>query len=104
MNFYQLSTADNVEPVNESKPMAEPTNKYPENVPGPYYVDDTCIDCDRCRSTAPDFFTRQDDGGYTYVHRQPKTPEEIAQTEAARLDCPTDSIGNDGGMQPNANG
>src|ERR1700750_2435941 len=33
--------------------MADPANKYPENVSGPYYVDDQCIDCDLCRETAP---------------------------------------------------
>ncbi len=76
--------------------MAEPSNKYPENVPGPYYVDDTCTDCDLCRSNAPDFFTRQDAFGYTYVRRQPRTAEELAEAEAARLGCPTESIGNDG--------
>jgi ferredoxin len=77
--------------------MAEPTNKIPDNVPGPYYVDDTCIDCDRCRSNAPSFFRRQEDGIYSYVYRQPRNPEEIAEVEDALRDCPTDSIGNDGG-------
>ena len=96
MHFYQFLKSDTVAPINESKPMAEPTNKVPENVPGPYYVDDTCIDCDMCRSTAPDFFARFDAGGYTYVHRQPQTPEEFARAEEGRLSCPTDSIGNDG--------
>jgi ferredoxin len=76
--------------------MPDSTNKPSENVPGSYYVDDTCIDCDFCRSEAPAFFTRQEIHGYTYVHRQPVTPEEIAQAEAARLGCPTDSIGSNG--------
>lgn len=76
--------------------MAERQNKTPENVPGAYYVDDTCIDCDLCRSMAPAFFTRQDTDGYTYVRRQPVTPEEIALAEEGRLACPTESIGNDG--------
>ena len=98
MNFTQLF----LHPLLSSTPtestlMAEPSNKHPENVPGPYYVDDTCIDCDQCRSNAPAFFVRLDTGMYTYVHRQPRTPEEFAQAEAARLGCPTESIGNDGG-------
>lgn len=80
----------------ESKPMADRNNKPAENVPGAYYVDDTCIDCDLCRSNSPDFFTRNDDGGYTYVERQPVTPEEVLQAEECRLACPTESIGNDG--------
>ena len=85
--------------IKETKPiqlMADHTQKFPENVPGPYYVDDTCIDCDMCRSDAPKFFIRQDDGGHTYVYRQPVTADEIAEAEAARLACPTESIGNDG--------
>lgn len=76
--------------------MPDLTSKYPENVPGKYYVDASCIDCDRCRSTAPEFFIRQDDGGYSFVHRQPETPEEIALAEAAKDECPTESIGHDG--------
>jgi ferredoxin len=76
--------------------MADYKHRVPENVPGRYYVDDTCIDCDQCRSIAPHFFIRQDVGGYTYVHRQPVTEEEIALAEEAMLSCPTETIGNDG--------
>ena len=76
--------------------MAEPTNKTPENVPGPYYVDDTCIDCDMCREIAPQIFKRHDDGAYSYVYRQPVTKEEIASAEEALAHCPTETIGNDG--------
>ncbi len=76
--------------------MADLNNIAEQNVPGRYYVDDTCIDCDLCRSEAPEFFVRFEDEGYTYVHRQPRTEEEIAKAEEARLSCPTESIGNDG--------
>ena len=76
--------------------MANRNDKPPQNVPGPYYVDATCIDCDLCRNAAPQFLTRYDEGGFTYVYRQPVGSEEIGQAEAARLLCPTDSIGNDG--------
>jgi len=76
--------------------MADPDHRMPESVPGRYYVDDTCIDCDLCRETAPQFFRRQDDGGYSVVYRQPETAEEIAVAEAAREGCPTETIGNDG--------
>lgn len=78
--------------------MATKQQKTPENVPGAFYVDDTCIDCDVCRHTAPEFFKRFDEGGYTVVVRQPQTPEEIALAEEALSGCPTDSIGNDGGV------
>jgi len=76
--------------------MANPKDKAPENVPGPYYNDLTCVDCGLCPEIAPLIFKRQDDGGYAYVFRQPVTPEEIALAEEARESCPTESIGNDG--------
>jgi ferredoxin len=76
--------------------MADKTNKLPENVSGPYYVDDQCIDCDACRETAPAFFHRNDDRGYSYVHRQPTTPQEKAQCEEALEGCPVEAIGRDG--------
>ena len=76
--------------------MANRNDKPTQNVPGPYYVDTTCIDCDLCRNAAPPFLRRYDEGGYTYVYRQPVSAEEIVLAEEARLICPTDSIGNDG--------
>ena len=76
--------------------MAEKINRLPENAPGPFYVDDSCIDCDLCRSTASDFFRRDEEIGMSIVYRQPVTPEEIALAEQAKEACPTESIGSDG--------
>lgn len=76
--------------------MADSTEKHFLNVPGRYYNDSTCIDCDLCREMAPAIFRRSDDDGATYVWRQPETGTEIALAEEARLACPTESIGNDG--------
>jgi ferredoxin len=76
--------------------MANKNERLPENIRGAYYVDVTCIDCDMCRSTAPDSFRRNDDIGFSVVYRQPTTSEELKQAEEARLGCPTESIGNDG--------
>lgn len=76
--------------------MADKQLKNPENVPGKYYVDNTCIDCDLCRNIAPKSFTRHDEGGYSIVFKQPDTAEEKAQAEEARASCPTETIGNDG--------
>jgi len=42
--------------------MADVANKYAENVPGKFYVDDQCIDCDLCRETGAANFKRNDDG------------------------------------------
>ena len=75
--------------------MADKANKYPDNVPGKYFVDNQCIDCDLCRETAPNNFTRSDEGGYSYVQKQP-TAEEEAQCKEAMEGCPVEAIGNDG--------
>ena len=75
--------------------MADVANRYPENVPGKYYVDNQCIDCDLCRETAPNNFKRNEDGGYTYVFNQP-TGDEEARCKEAQEGCPVEAIGNDG--------
>ena len=76
--------------------MAERTERLNENVKGPYYVDSTCIDCDMCRSTAPDFFRRDEEIGMSVVYRQPDTETGRELAEEALHDCPTGSIGSDG--------
>ena len=76
--------------------MADKTNRLPQNVAGAYYVDSSCVDCDLCRNTAPDFFNRDEETGFSFVYRQPVTPEESGLAEEAKLGCPTESIGNDG--------
>ena len=76
--------------------MADVANKYPENVSGKYYVDNQCIDCDLCRETAPDNFKRNEDGGYSFVYKQPETPEEEARCKEAKEGCPVEAIGDNG--------
>lgn len=76
--------------------MADPTQKTTNNVAGPFYVDETCIDCDLCRETAPTIFRRDEANGVSYVWKQPTTAEERALAEDALQGCPTDTIGNDG--------
>ncbi|MCA1817039.1 MAG: ferredoxin [Acidobacteria bacterium] len=76
--------------------MADRTDKVAQNVAGAYYVDSACIDCDVCRDTAPDNFTRHDTGGYSYVFKQPQTDDERALCEEALLSCPVEAIGSDG--------
>lgn len=76
--------------------MANKGDKHPENVKGRYYVDTECIDCDVCRDTAPMNFTRQDDGGYSYVFKQPENDEEEEMCREAMESCPVEAIGNDG--------
>jgi ferredoxin len=76
--------------------MADVANKYPENVPGKFYVDNQCIDCDLCRETAPDNFKRNEDGGYSVVCKQPASPEEEARCKEAKEGCPVEAIGDNG--------
>src|SRR5260370_6448731 len=77
------------------KTMADVANKYAENVAGAFYVDDQCIDCDLCRETAPASFKRNDDGGHTYVYKQPETPEEEALCKEAMEGLPCEAVGDD---------
>src|SRR5262249_8344303 len=63
----------------------------PENVPGAFFVDDTCIDCDACRQLAPDTFT--DFGDYSVVYQQPENPDQLRLALMALVACPTGSIG-----------
>jgi len=76
--------------------MAVYSNKYADNILGKFYVDDQCIDCDLCRETAPDNFTRNEDGGYSYVYKQPVSPAEEALCKEAMEGCPVEAIGSDG--------
>jgi ferredoxin len=76
--------------------VADPNDRVEENVAGAYYVDMNCIDCDVCRDTAPDNFTRSDENGYSFVYKQPATEDERAMCEEAMAACPVEAIGNDG--------
>ena len=76
--------------------MAKPHLKHPDNQPGRFYVDTRCVDCDVCRDTAPDNFSRNNRAGYAYVLRQPETAEELELCREALGVCPVDAIGCDG--------
>lgn len=76
--------------------MADNTDKNEGNVPGKFYVDSSCIDCDLCRETAPNNFGRNDDEGYSIVTKQPVNEEEEAACVEAMESCPVEAIGDDG--------
>src|SRR5690242_4968946 len=65
--------------------------QLPENVPGDFFVDSTCIDCDACRQIAPETFA--EDGEYSVVYQQPQNEDEIKRALMALVACPTGSIG-----------
>lgn len=76
--------------------MAETKDRLPDNATGRFYVDKMCIDCDVCRDTAPANFTRNDKKEYSYVYKQPETPEELELCKESLMACPVDAIGDDG--------
>ncbi|NJR66891.1 MAG: MBL fold metallo-hydrolase [Leptolyngbyaceae cyanobacterium CRU_2_3] len=71
--------------------MAHPHQRRPENIPGDFYVDLTCIDCDTCRWMAPEVF--YEIGDQSAVYHQPNTEVERLHAMQALLSCPTASIG-----------
>ena len=76
--------------------MAIKENKTEGNVPGKFYVDDQCIDCDLCREMASACFGRNDDEGKSIVIKQPENDEEMSACEEAMSSCPVNAIGDDG--------
>ena len=71
--------------------MAQPALRLETNVPGDFFVDSTCIDCDACRIFAPTVF--HDAGDQSAVYHQPETAEERLAAQRALISCPTASIG-----------
>jgi ferredoxin len=71
--------------------MADPKRRLAGNVPGEFFVDARCIDCDACRQLAPEVFSAV--GGYSVVSQQPATPELQRRASQAVFACPTGSIG-----------
>lgn len=77
--------------------MANKSDKVKDNTEGKWFVDTQCIDCDLCRTTAADSFKRNDDEGYSFVYKQPESPEETSLCEQAAEECPVEAIGSNGG-------
>ena len=71
--------------------MANLNKRVPQDAPGDFFVDTTCIDCDTCRQLAPEVFAEAADTAF--VHAQPKTSEQRRRALRALVSCPTGSIG-----------
>ena len=71
--------------------MAQVALRLDSNVPGDFFVDSTCIDCDACRVFAPAVF--RDADGQSAVYHQPATDAELLSAQKALISCPTASIG-----------
>ncbi len=79
--------------------MSDQKDRVKENVPGPFYVNSSCIDCDVCRDAAPNNFTRSFKHAYSYVNKQPETKVEREACEEALTACPVEAIGKDSEVQ-----
>ena len=71
--------------------MANPAKRVNDNVPGDFFVDTTCIDCDACRQIAPGTFGEGPET--SFVRTQPVSAADRRQALQALLACPTGSIG-----------
>jgi len=71
--------------------MANVKKRVPENVPGDFYVDSTCINCDACRQIAPSVFAEATHT--SFVKSQPASGTDRRHALQALLSCPTGSIG-----------
>ena len=76
--------------------LADPKERFGDNVPGVYYVDANCIDCDVCRNSAQENFRRNETGGYSYVYKQPETQVEREECQRVLEECPVEAIGDNG--------
>src|SRR5215475_5976283 len=71
--------------------MANILERLPQNVPGDFFVDSSCINCDTCSELAPEIF--RDHGDQCSVHHQPETEDKTRLAMMALVACPTGSIG-----------
>lgn len=78
--------------------MADFDDTVPQNVPGKFYVDWSCIYCGLCDEMLPTVFREHAKTGWAFVYRQPATPAEEKLAREAADACPTDSIGVDGDL------
>ena len=72
--------------------MAREADAIAANVDGDFFVDSSCIDCDRCRQIAPQVFARDDRAGQSFVAAQPAAAGGH-RALMALVTCPTSSIG-----------
>ena len=71
--------------------MADAKKRLDGNVPGNFFVDATCINCDTCRQLAPRSF--EEVGEFSAVTTQPRDDRALHQAYQALLACPVGSIG-----------
>jgi glyoxylase-like metal-dependent hydrolase (beta-lactamase superfamily II)/ferredoxin len=75
--------------------MARASLRLPQNAPGEFFVDETCIDCATCRNVAPSVFGYSEEARMTVVKKQPAGAAETRRAAMALVACPTSSIGSE---------
>ena len=73
--------------------VARLSDRLPENAPGDFFVDSSCIDCATCRTLAPRVFARSDAIGLSVVGSQPSSEADALRAKMALVSCPTSAIG-----------
>ena len=76
--------------------MADPNDKFHDNIGGKFYVDSQCILCSLCHELAPANFKESEDGDHDVVYKQPDNEEEEKVCAEAQEQCPVEAIGDDG--------
>ncbi len=76
--------------------MANPGERWEDNVQGKWYTDKSCILCSLCVDLAPNNFKESEQGDHDTVFKQPVNDEEAAQCKEAMEQCPVEAIGCDG--------
>ena len=76
--------------------MAKFQEKWDDNAPGPYYVDQSCIMCNLCMEVAPSNFVESDEGDHHVVSKQPESMDEEGKIREAMEQCPVEAVGDDG--------
>lgn len=76
--------------------MARVEKRLSQNLPGEFFVDESCIDCATCRRVSPASFGRVNEIEKSYVFHQPESEDERLRALMALVACPTASIGTEG--------
>jgi ferredoxin len=80
-------------PNNEVGP--QELKPHPKNIPGRFWVDQSCLSHECCTAIAPMHFVLDSDGVTVYVYSQPRTEEEVALCKEALESCPVAAIHDD---------
>lgn len=76
--------------------MADKLQKFSDNVPGKFYVDEECINCHLCSEIAVDNFKNNEEDEHDFVYKQPTNQDELETCMEAMESCPVEAIGDDG--------